>query len=52
AEEGAGAGDEVAIDNGDSAVLLLRALSTQDPEVAAKLKGGGGLLRARSCAIM
>ena len=59
AEAGAEAGeedeeddDDVAVDNGDSAVLLLRALAAQEPAVNDKLKGSGGLLQARSCTIM
>jgi hypothetical protein len=54
AEEGEGddEGDEggVAVDNGDAALLLLRALSAQDEEVAGKLKGG--LIAERSCTVM
>ncbi|KAI8463295.1 MAG: hypothetical protein J3K34DRAFT_475344 [Monoraphidium minutum] len=45
-------GEGVAVDNGDSALLLLRALAAQDADANAKLKGGGGLLQTRSCAIM
>jgi hypothetical protein len=45
-------GQPLAVDNGDSALLLLRALSAQDPEVEARLKGAGGLIATRSCAVM
>lgn len=47
-----GDGDEVAVDNGDAALLLLRALAAQDPDVHQLLKGEGGLIATRSCAIM
>jgi len=52
-ENEAAEGDaEIAVDNGDSALLLLRALAAQDDEVSAKLKGEGGLLATRSCVVM
>lgn len=43
---------DVAVDNGDSALLLLRALTSQDDAAAVALKGEGGLLSARSCVVM
>ncbi|GBF95151.1 hypothetical protein Rsub_07735 [Raphidocelis subcapitata] len=51
-DDGAGAGGEVAVDNGDAALLLLRALAVQDEAVSGRLKGEGGLIATRSCAIM
>ncbi|KIZ04687.1 hypothetical protein MNEG_3274 [Monoraphidium neglectum] len=45
-------GDINVVENGDSALLLLRALAAQDPDVTQALKGEGGLLTTRSCAIM
>jgi hypothetical protein len=55
-EEGEGEGgkgeDAVAVENGDNALLLLRALANQDEEVAKLLKGEEGLLATRSCSIM
>jgi hypothetical protein len=51
--EGEDADDgEVAVDNGDSALLLLRALAAQDEAVSGQLKGEGGLLATRSCVVM
>ena len=57
AEDGEGDGDgeaaaRVAVDNGDAALLLLRALAAQDDAVNAKLKGEGGLIATRSCVVM
>jgi hypothetical protein len=52
ADGGARPEGAVAVDNGDSALLLLRALANQDEAVAKLLKGEEGLLANRSCAIM
>eukprot|EP00879_Flechtneria_rotunda_P003385 GHRR01003613.1.p1 GENE.GHRR01003613.1~~GHRR01003613.1.p1 ORF type:complete len:380 (+),score=142.31 GHRR01003613.1:163-1302(+) len=41
----------IAVDNGDDALLLLRALAAQDPEVKDKLKGQSEILGTR-CSIM
>lgn len=49
--EAGGEGDEVAVDNGDTALLLLRALAAQDPEVTQQLTGEAGVI-SRRCSIM
>lgn len=51
-EEDGAAAPEVAVDNGDSALLLMRALAAQDDAVNTQLKGEGGLIATRSCTIM
>lgn len=51
-EEDGAAAPEVAVDNGDSALLLMRALAAQDEAVNTQLKGEGGLIATRSCTIM
>lgn len=45
------AGRGLAVDNGDDALLLLRALAAQDPDVKEKLKGQSEILGTR-CTIM
>ena len=46
-----GATKGLAVDNGDDALLLLRALAAQDPDVRDKLKGQSEILGTR-CTVM
>lgn len=54
-QEGAaanGAAKPLAVDNGDDALLLLRALAGQDEEVRAKFKEGENEILGTRCSIM
>lgn len=50
-EQATDVGKGLAVDNGDDALLLLRALAGQDPDVREKLKGQSEILGTR-CSIM